>query len=105
MSQYFTFWGGISRICAHFATNEPLFLSIIGLFPFGTKGDKNVRGHIGTEMNNKAEAVLLIDTNASNPDISEVKPLYNRGKFSLFIARYFSRCFARSAIFTPFRAK
>jgi hypothetical protein len=82
MSQYFTLRGGISNICAHFATNEPLFLSIIGLFPFGTKGDNNVRGHIGTEMNNKAEAVLLIDKSASDPNISEVKPLYTREKES-----------------------
>jgi hypothetical protein len=44
------------------------------------KGDNNVRGHIGTEMNNKAEAVLLINKSASDPDISEVKPLHIREK-------------------------
>ena len=44
------------------------------------KGDNNVRGHIGTEMNNKAEAVLLINKSASDPNISEVKPLHIREK-------------------------
>lgn len=44
------------------------------------KGDNNVRGHIGTEMNNKAEAVLLINKSTSNPNVSEVKPLHIREK-------------------------
>ena len=42
------------------------------------KGDNNVRGHIGTEMNNKAETVLVITKSTTNPDISEVKALYQR---------------------------
>lgn len=44
------------------------------------KGDNNVRGHIGTEMNNKAETVLVISKNSNNPDISEVKALHIREK-------------------------
>ncbi len=31
------------------------------------KGDNNVRGHIGTEMSNKAETVLVITKSAENP--------------------------------------
>lgn len=44
------------------------------------KGDNNVRGHIGTEMNNKAETVLVISKSATNPDVSEVRPLHIREK-------------------------
>lgn len=44
------------------------------------KGDNNVRGHIGTEMNNKAETVLVISKNYNNPDVSEVKALHIREK-------------------------
>lgn len=44
------------------------------------KGDNNVRGHIGTEMNNKAETVLVISKSTTNPDVSEVRPLHIREK-------------------------
>lgn len=44
------------------------------------KGDNNVRGHIGTEMNNKAETILVITKNTANPDISEVKAMHIREK-------------------------
>ena len=33
------------------------------------KGDNNSRGHIGTELNNKAETVLSISKEESNPDV------------------------------------
>ncbi len=36
------------------------------------KGDDNVRGHIGTELNHKAETILLIRKNADDGNISEV---------------------------------
>ena len=36
------------------------------------KGDENARGHIGTELNNKAETVLLVEKDKSNGDISNV---------------------------------
>ena len=42
------------------------------------KGDNNVRGHIGTEMSNKAETVLVITKSAENPVISEVHALHIR---------------------------
>ncbi len=44
------------------------------------KGDNNVRGHIGTEMNNKAEAVLLVNKSSADPNVSEVRPLHIREK-------------------------
>lgn len=44
------------------------------------KGDNNVRGHIGTEMSNKAETVLVISKNAAEPNVSEVTPLHIREK-------------------------
>lgn len=36
------------------------------------KADDNVRGHIGTELNNKAETVLQIAKNSDDPAVSEV---------------------------------
>ena len=44
------------------------------------KGDNNVRGHIGTEMSNKAETVLVIGKSNENPAISEVHALHIREK-------------------------
>lgn len=42
------------------------------------KGDENARGHIGTELNNKAEAVLLVEKDSQNHDISCVKSVHIR---------------------------
>lgn len=44
------------------------------------KGDNNVRGHIGTEMSNKAETVLVISKNNERPSVSEVHALHIREK-------------------------
>lgn len=44
------------------------------------KGDDNVRGHIGTELSNKAETVLVISKSATEANISEVRPLNIRDK-------------------------
>lgn len=44
------------------------------------KGDNNVRGHIGTEMGNKAETVLVISKSNITPQISEVRALHIREK-------------------------
>ena len=41
---------------------------------------QNKGGHIGTEMNNKAETVLVITKSTTNPDISEVKAMHIREK-------------------------
>ena len=49
------------------------------------KNDNNPRGHIGTELENKAETVLVISKNTQNNSISEVKPMHMRDKeFSTF---------------------
>lgn len=44
------------------------------------KADDNVRGHIGTELSNKAETVLVISKSLTEPDVSEVKSLNIRDK-------------------------
>lgn len=44
------------------------------------KGDNNVRGHIGTEMGNKAETVIVISKSNITPQISEVRALHIREK-------------------------
>ena len=44
------------------------------------KNDNNPRGHIGTELENKAETVLIISKNIQNNSISEVKPMHMRDK-------------------------
>ena len=49
------------------------------------KNDNNPRGHIGTELENKAETVLIISKNLQNNSISEVRPIHMRDKeFSTF---------------------
>ncbi len=42
------------------------------------KGDENARGHIGTELSNKAETVLQVEKDEKNPDISTVKAAHIR---------------------------
>lgn len=42
------------------------------------KGDENARGHIGTELNNKAETVLLVEKDSQNHDTSCVKSVHIR---------------------------
>ena len=44
------------------------------------KDDNNPRGHIGTELENKAETVLIISKNIQNNSISEVRPMHMRDK-------------------------
>lgn len=44
------------------------------------KGDDNTRGHIGTELNNKAETVLQITKSVNDNNISEVKAMHIRDK-------------------------
>lgn len=44
------------------------------------KSDDNVRGHIGTELNNKAETVLVIAKSQTVANASEVKPLSLRDR-------------------------
>ena len=42
------------------------------------KGDEHARGHIGTELSNKAETVLQVEKDENNPDISTVKTAHIR---------------------------
>ncbi len=44
------------------------------------KGDDNTRGHIGTELNNKAETVLQVTKCQADANISEVKAMHIRDK-------------------------
>lgn len=44
------------------------------------KGDENTRGHIGTELNNKAETVLKISKALDDPTISEVRAMHIRDR-------------------------
>lgn len=44
------------------------------------KGDDNSRGHIGTELNNKAETVLQVTKDPTDPDRSIVSPTFIRSK-------------------------
>ena len=52
------------------------------------KGDDNSRGHIGTELNNKAETVLQVTKSTQDANISEVKAMHIRDRdFSPFAFR------------------
>jgi hypothetical protein len=52
------------------------------------KGDGNSRGHIGTELNNKAETILRISKNETDPSISTIEEVFGRGKgFNKFAFR------------------
>jgi hypothetical protein len=44
------------------------------------KGDNNARGHVGTELVNKAESVLSISVDSKDPEISVMEPVHCRGK-------------------------
>ena len=44
------------------------------------KNDNNPRGHIGTELENKAETVLIISKSTMNNSVSDVKPMHMRDK-------------------------
>jgi hypothetical protein len=44
------------------------------------KGDNNARGHLGSELVNKAESVLSVTRDAKNPNISIVEPVFCRDR-------------------------
>ena len=44
------------------------------------KSDENARGHIGTEINNKAETVIQIEKDKDNSNISKVESVHTRSK-------------------------
>ncbi len=53
------------------------------------KSANGLRGHIGTELENKAETVIQVTRNDSDINVSEIEEVYGRGKgfdsFSFFI--------------------
>lgn len=55
-------------------------------------GDVKLRGHLGTEITNKAESVILIEKSNESPNYSVISPFQSRGKefdpFSFFIDNY-----------------
>ena len=52
------------------------------------KADNNVRGHIGTEMTNKAETVIVVRRCEADTNVSEVSPMHIREKeFNTFAFR------------------
>jgi hypothetical protein len=44
------------------------------------KGDNNARGHLGTEINNKAETIISVTKDTGDPDMSIVEAEYSRDK-------------------------
>ncbi|EXY62516.1 hypothetical protein M085_5096, partial [Bacteroides fragilis str. 3986 N(B)19] len=44
------------------------------------KSDENARGHIGTEINNKAETVIQIEKDKDDCNISKVESVHTRSK-------------------------
>lgn len=44
------------------------------------KKDKNARGHIGSELVNKAETVFSVEKDSDNSNVSTVTAVYSRGK-------------------------
>jgi hypothetical protein len=52
------------------------------------KNDDNTRGHVGSELNNKAETVMRVTKSLQNPTISEVRPMITRDQeFESFVFR------------------
>nr|WP_315077390.1 hypothetical protein [uncultured Porphyromonas sp.] len=60
------------------------------------KGDDNARGHIGTELNNKAETVLQITKDNTLPERNIVAPAIIRSKaflpFAFRLSEYEGIC-------------
>ena len=52
------------------------------------KSDENARGHIGTEINNKAETIIQIDKDKDDSNISKVESVHTRSKDFLPFSPY-----------------
>ena len=64
------------------------------------KGDDNTRGHIGTELNNKAETIMQIEPDKDDKSISVVEALHIRGrKFESFAFRINDECLPETVEF------
>ena len=44
------------------------------------KGDGNSRGHIGTELNNKSQAILRVTKDETDANVSSIEEVFGRGK-------------------------
>lgn len=44
------------------------------------KGDGNARGHLGTELNNKAQSIIRITKDENDSNVSTVEEVFGRGK-------------------------
>ena len=71
-------WGEIVGEDAMVAVRFDLLLATVQRHQ--NKGDDNVRGHIGTELNHKAESILQIVRSKKDGNISEVHASYTRDR-------------------------
>ena len=74
------------------------------------KGDENARGHIGTELSNKAETVLQVEKDEKDPDISTVKAAHIRAmtsnrSHSASTGRHCPNCWTNTCSNTRIREK
>lgn len=64
------------------------------------KGDDNARGHIGTELNNKAETIMQIEADKDDKSISVVEALHIRDReFESFAFRINDECLPETVEF------
>ena len=64
------------------------------------KNDEHARGHIGTELNNKAETIMQIEPDKDDKSISVVEALHIRGrKFESFAFRINDECLPETVEF------
>ena len=64
------------------------------------KGDDNTRGHIGTELNNKAETIMQIEADKDDKSISVVEALHIRDReFESFAFRINDECLPETVEF------
>lgn len=64
------------------------------------KGDDNTRGHIGTELNNKAETIMQIEADKDDKSISVVEALHIRDReFESFAFRINNECLPETVEF------
>ena len=64
------------------------------------KNDEHARGHVGTELNNKAETIMQIEPDKDDKSISVVEALHIRGrKFESFAFRINDECLPETVEF------
>ena len=64
------------------------------------KNDEHARGHVGTELNNKAETIMQIEPDKDDKSISVVEALHIRGReFESFAFRINNECLPETVEF------